>query len=91
MNYTTSLKSSGMRKVIPKIGDYIQPVLFAFNNYSLSRYWYSSLNQVASFPARAERAARTSFADRLTGGATLKTHTRHADRTSGSRFWHFTK
>ena len=47
MNYTTSLKSSGMRKAIPQIGDCIQPVFFALNNYSLSRYWYSSLNQVA--------------------------------------------
>lgn len=90
MRYRTLEWSSGLRKALPHPRPFVQQLFFAFNHYLLSRYSHPSLNQLGPFEGRPQRADLSTISDRFTGGTTFKSHTRHADRTSGSRSRHYT-
>ena len=72
----------------------------ALNNYSYGRYYARTEGESLAIPAwvraglaiaqglQPDRVAQTNFADRFTGGATIKFPADHTDRMSGSGLKH---
>lgn len=95
-------QSAAREKVqTPRITVVLTSFFAARNNYQFSSYYAlhpGSASKLSDHPrkhpATLQHPVRgenphTPLANRFTGGATFNSHTRHADRTSGSRSWHF--